>query len=121
MISLIAIFLFCVCQLVYDYSYMDANTNWSIVYFTTTYLSFALVAFDLICKESSKAIKYTAFSIGLYFCFLIYLELKFINVPFDEYMSEVNNQPVIVTLIIAIVFISIFLSLTAWEKIRFRK
>jgi hypothetical protein len=116
MLTLVALFFFVLTQFVYDYTAIGDSTNWSIFYFSTTYLSFTLIAFDLIFKESSKAIRYTALSMGLYFIFLIFLEITLINVPFDEYMQKVNDTHIAIGAGIVLCFLLIFISIKAWER-----
>ena len=121
MISLIGLFLFVLSQLIYDYGAAEYSTNWSIFYFSSTYLSFAIIAAGIIYKEDSDAIKYTALSMGLYFVFLIIMELIHVNVPFDVYMNSVNSTPVAITSGIVLSFLIVYISLKAWEKTRLKK
>ena len=116
MISLIAIFIYLAVNFLYEYNVVGSSTNWSIFYFSITNLSFTLVAFDIILRETSKAIKYTAISMAIYFILLLIFELRLIGVPFDEYIQGVNSAKVNLSACCMISILLIFLSLTAWEK-----
>lgn len=124
MISLIGISIICLAHLVYDYFGMGGSTNWSIYYFTSIYLGIITVAFDVICKEQSKTVRYIALSMGLYFLTYLIWELTFINVPFDQYMKRVNNYNMLIisSTIFGITVLVISLkALAQWVKRHSRK
>ena len=121
MLSLIAIGLYLLVDFIYDYACSGYSTNWSIFYFSMTNLSFTLIAFDVIYREYSKTLKYTALSFGLYIMFYIFWELKFINVPFDEYILKVNDTGVNKIAGIVLASVLICITITAWVKRRLKR
>jgi hypothetical protein len=116
MLTLIGIFIFVLAESLFNYSSVGGSTNWSIFYFVSTYLSIVLVSADLLFRETSKAIRFSGLSIGVFFVVLIIIELIHINVPFNEYIISVSEGKIKFVLygLLAIVFI--YISLLAWEK-----
>ena len=118
MLTLIGLFIFAFAELVYDYSAVGEVPEWSIFYFASTYLAATIIAFDLLFRENSKAIRLTAISFGVFFVILMISELTFIGVPFDEYIINVNAGKIKILALGLLSVVLIFISLMAWEKIR---
>lgn len=121
MITLIGITIFLLAEIIFDFKAVGGSTNWSIFYFTSTYLAFTLVAMDQLFKETSKTIRYTSTSFALFFVILLVMELSFINVPFDEYISGVNENKLRIITIGLLAVATIFITTMAWGKRRSKR
>ena len=116
MLTLIAILIVLVAELVFDYAASAGATNWYIFYFSCMYISYILIVIDVVFRENSISMQSTAIAFSLLFLALLIRELSFINVPFDEYIVGVNNNKVKTVLGGIISVILIFITITAWEK-----
>lgn len=121
MLTLIGITIFVIAEFIFDYMSVGESTNWSIFYFASTYFSICLIAIDLIWNDNSKIIRYTAASFAIFFMILAIMELSFINVPFNEYIINVNDNKLRIILFGLLSIILIFISIMAWEKRRLKK
>jgi hypothetical protein len=116
MLTLIGIFIFVLAETLFNYSAVGGSTNWSIFYFVSTYLSIVFVSTDLLFRETSKSIRFSGVSVGVFFIVLIVIELLHINVPFDEYIISVSEGKIKFVLYGLLAVVLIFISLMAWER-----
>ncbi len=89
---LIGIMLWCVTQVIFDYSLIKHETNASIFYYGGMYLAFALMTANEILRSRNKYITVVYGSIALYFIYDIVYSLKFINKPYELYEKAYINQ-----------------------------
>ena len=115
-LSLIGLFIFALAEFIFEYAGMGESTNWSIYYFSSTYLSMTLVSAGLLFREGSKSIRISAISFGIFFIVLALIEISFINVPFDKYLQEVNDSKIRWVTYGLLSIILMIISLMAWEK-----
>jgi hypothetical protein len=116
MLTLIGIFIFALAEFLFDYFASAQSTNWYIFYFSSTYLSIGLIAFDLMMRETSKAMQWAAVGFAIFFIVLMGMEIAYINKPFVEYINNVNENKIRV---LTMGLLSIFLLFTitlSWEK-----
>jgi tetrahydromethanopterin S-methyltransferase subunit F len=121
MLSLLGLFVIVSAEFLFSYSAVGGNTNWSIFYFASSYLGFAMVGLDILFKENSKSVRYTGLTFGIFFVLLVLIELSFINMPFEEYIVSVNNNKIRVIACGLVIPILIFITLKAWEGRRSKK
>lgn len=115
MLTLIGISIFGLAEFLFDYLAVGGSTNWSIYYFVSLYMAFALISFDLFLK-AIKSIKYTGIAFSLFFAVLAIYELTFINVPFDNYIVSVNENKLRIVTIGLLCVAFLFINLLAWGK-----
>lgn len=121
MLTLIGIAIFLLAEYIFNYCAVGDSTNWSIYYFSSTYMAFIFISMDLVFKETSKSVRYTALSIVVFLAILLLMELSFINVPFDDYILNVNDNKLRVFDYGLLAIILIFITIMAWERRRLRR
>ena len=121
MLTLLGLFIFALAEGVYSYFASAGCTNWSIFYFSLVYLSMMLISIDVTYRENSQSMQLTSISFSVFFLILMIMELSFINVPFDKYIINVNDNKIRI-LILGLLSISlIYITATAWEKRRLKR
>ena len=116
MITLIGLFLLIFAEFVYGNYATVYSTNWNIMYHSAVYLCVAMISFDNLIKQESKAVLYSCGAGVGYILAMLIMQLFHINEPFEEYMVSVNNAK-IVFYIMALLSISLtFLVIKLWVE-----
>jgi hypothetical protein len=121
MLTLIGIAIVLVAEYVFNQMAMGESTNWLIYYFGSVYFGMTLISADLLFRNVSKSISYAGISFAVFFITLMIIELTFINVPYDEYIINVNDNKLRVINYTLLAIILIYISLMAWDRRRLRK
>jgi hypothetical protein len=112
------IWIYVLADIIFNHYSMSESTNWSIFYFSATTLSAALVSADIYFFETEKAMKATGASFFLFFIVWIGIELFNVNVPFDEYIVNVNESKMRFINYGAMVIALLGIMINGWERTR---
>jgi hypothetical protein len=115
MLTLIGISIFALAEFFFDHFAVGGSTNWSIYYFVSLYIAFAIISIDLFIK-AEKSVEYTGMAFTIFFIVLAVYELTFINVPFDNYIVSVNENKLRILTIGLLCIALLFITLSAWGK-----
>lgn len=116
MISLLGLALFALAECAFDYFATKGNTNWHIFYFSCTYLSMLLVAFDVLYRENNIVMQLASLAFSCLYLFLIINEIRFVNVPFDTYIHKVNDSKINFLIFGLLSIALIYITAVAWAK-----
>ena len=92
MLKFIGIYILIFGELIYSVYAPPKSTNFSVMFFTSMWLSVFIVSLDGYLFNYSKILKYGFIVSGLMAFVFLFVELIKINMPYEEYIQSVNDK-----------------------------